>query len=58
MALVPWFFALDHSNYTEWLSVHMRDMCQLNQMTADVESAFPNGKFVIHKHRTLSRLFL
>ncbi len=25
-ALVPWFFALDHQNYSRWISVHIRDM--------------------------------
>ena len=25
-ALVPWFFALDHHNYTRWVPVHIRDM--------------------------------
>ena len=25
-ALVPWFFALDHQNYSRWLLVHIRDM--------------------------------
>lgn len=48
-ALVPWFFALAHSNYARWLSVHIRDMSQLDERTPDVESAFLNGKFVVHK---------
>ena len=25
-ALVPWFFALDHTNYARWVPVHIRDM--------------------------------
>ena len=24
--LAPWFFALDHVNYSHWLPVHIRDM--------------------------------
>lgn len=25
-ALVPWFFALDHHNYSRWISIHIQDM--------------------------------
>ena len=25
-ALVPWFFALDHTNYARWIPIHLRDM--------------------------------
>ena len=25
-ALAPWFFALDHHNYSRWISIHIRDM--------------------------------
>jgi len=25
-ALVPWFFALDHTNYARWIPIHIRDM--------------------------------
>ena len=28
-ALVPWFFALDHTNYARWVPVHIRDMKSL-----------------------------
>lgn len=27
--LVPWFFALDHTNYARWLPIHIRDMRSL-----------------------------
>ena len=27
--LIPWFFTLNHINYTRWLPVHMRDMKSL-----------------------------
>ena len=29
--LVPWFFALDHTNYSRWIPVHLRDMTELPQ---------------------------
>ena len=25
-ALVPWFFALDRTNYARWIPIHIRDM--------------------------------
>jgi len=28
-ALTPWFFALDHTNYSRWLPVHIKDMKSL-----------------------------
>ncbi len=28
-ALVPWFFALDHINYSRWIPIHIRDMKSL-----------------------------
>ena len=28
-SLVPWFFALDHNNYSRWLPIHIRDMQSL-----------------------------
>ena len=27
--IVTWFFALDHTHYSRWLSVHIRDMMML-----------------------------
>lgn len=27
--LVPWFHALDHTNYARWIPVHVRDMAEL-----------------------------
>ena len=28
--MLPWFFAMNHSNYARWLPVHLRDMCSLD----------------------------
>ncbi len=30
-AIVPWMFALDHTHYSRWLSVHIRDMVSLKE---------------------------
>ena len=24
--IVPWFFALDHTHYSRWVPIHLRDM--------------------------------
>ena len=29
--LLPWFFALDHTNYARWIPVHLRDMLDLHK---------------------------
>ena len=34
--LVPWFFALDHTNYARWIPVHLRDMAELPNRQPDV----------------------
>ena len=34
--LVPWFFALDHTNYAWWIPVHLRDMAELPNRRPDV----------------------
>ena len=30
-AVIPWFFALNHSNYARWLPVHIRDMISFKE---------------------------
>ncbi|WAR11602.1 hypothetical protein MAR_025782, partial [Mya arenaria] len=32
-SLLPWFFALDHTNYARWLPVHVRDLEELQSST-------------------------
>ena len=46
--LVPWYFSFDHTHYARWLSVHLRDLCQLEKLPA-VRQAFLNGNFVLNK---------
>ena len=50
-SLLPWFFALDHTNYSRWLSVHLVDMFHLEEINTDIATAFKNGMFVINKTR-------
>ena len=52
--ILPWMFAMDHSNYARWLSVHYRDMCVLPSTHPSVYKHLTNGSFVVHK---TTRLF-
>ncbi|XP_063543982.1 uncharacterized protein LOC134754187 isoform X2 [Cydia strobilella] len=47
--LLPWFFALDHINYSRWLSVHLRDLVNLEKMHPDLLKHFEKGQFVARK---------
>ena len=47
--LVPWFFALDHTNYARWIPVHLRDMSELPTKHPDVAREFEAGNFTIRK---------
>ena len=49
VALVPWMFSQDHTNYARWLSVHIRDMCSLSSTHPEIHQEFTNGSFVVHK---------
>ena len=47
--IMPWMFALDYTNYSRWLSVHIRDMMTLGEKHPDVLREFEHGNFVVHK---------
>ena len=47
--IVPWMFALDHTHYSRWLSVHVRDMTSLSVNRRNIHAEFRAGKFVVHK---------
>ena len=47
--IMPWMFALDHTHYSRWLSVHIRDMTTLAVKHPDVLAEFMSGNFVVHK---------
>ena len=47
--LLPWFFALDHSHYSRWLSVHRCDMADLARTAPSVLQQFKAGNFVMKK---------
>lgn len=47
--MLPWFFLFDHNNYALWLSVHVKDLEELADVTPDIHNQFLAGKFVIHE---------
>ena len=51
--LVPWFFALDHTNYARWIPVHLRGMAELANKHPDVFTEFSNGQFTVQKTKRM-----
>ena len=51
--LVPWFFALDHTNYARWIPVHLRGMAELANKHPDVFTEFSNGHFTVQKTKRM-----
>ena len=47
--LVPYFFALDHTNYARWLLVHLRDKAMIKYRHLSIAKEFKNSLFVVHK---------
>ena len=47
--LVPWFFSLDHFNYSRWISVHLRDMVTLSHLHPQIHGEFHKGHFTVQK---------
>ena len=46
--MLPWFFALNHTNYARWLHVHLRDTSALQQTAPGVFLQFEKGLFTVH----------
>ena len=42
-ALAPWFFALDHTHYSRWVPVHIRDITTLHERLPGVAKEFDRG---------------
>ena len=50
MAITPWMFALERTNYSRWLPVHIRDMAELPNKHPHVYKEFSKGgKFTVQK---------
>ena len=47
--IATWFFAMDHTHYSRWLSVHISDIMMLSEKQTGVPAKFKAGKLVIYK---------
>ena len=47
--IVPWFFAMDQSNYSRWVPIHIRDMLSLRLRHPSIHEEFMKGNFVVQK---------
>ena len=47
--MLPWFLVFDHTHYSRWLSVHVKDLEELNKTAIGVHEEFMRGNFVIRK---------
>ena len=57
--IVGWFFALDQLNDARWLSIHIRDLVNINKTHPSVAEHFKAGKFVaIKTGRPFSKIAL
>ena len=54
--MVVWLFALDHTNYSRWLPVHIRDMIMLEKMHPSIYKEFIEGHFAVHKSSNIFSL--
>ena len=48
-SIVPWMFALDYTHYSQWLSMHIRDMVSLKEKHPAIFTQFCAGKFSVNK---------
>ena len=46
---IPWFFAMNHTNFTRWLPVQLRDMKLLHALSPSTEAKFREGQYVVYK---------
>ena len=51
--LVPWFHALDHTNYARWIPVHLRDMAELPAKHPGIAKEFNKSKFTVCKTKSV-----
>ena len=47
--IIPWFFALGHTNYVRWIPVHLRDMVALEDKHPYMFAEFMAGNFTVKK---------
>ncbi|CAG9769504.1 unnamed protein product [Ceutorhynchus assimilis] len=47
--MIPWYFLFSHYHYSRWLSVHIKDLEELQHKAPDVYEQFRLGKFLVQK---------
>ncbi len=47
--LCPWFFVFDHTNYSRWVHIHVKDMVELPVKHPGVYEEFKKGNFVVQR---------
>ena len=52
--IVPWLLALDHTHYSRWIPVHLRDMVSLRESHTVVYAEFLKENFAVKKSRRAS----
>ena len=52
--MLPWFFALDHTQYARWMSVLVQDLLCLEMKQSEMYAALVKGYFTVRKN---SRVF-
>ena len=51
--MLPWFFALDHTNYARWLTVYIDDIKEIKKNSSPLYTEFCKGKFTLNKTQRL-----
>ncbi|CAG2254404.1 unnamed protein product [Mytilus edulis] len=55
--IIPWFFDLDHTNYSRWLPIRLRDTLQLPKKNPETNRAILSGNPFCHQDREEIFLF-
>ena len=47
--IIPWMFPLDHCHYARWMTIHVRDLVNIEKNCPAVHAQFLHGNFVTQK---------
>ena len=54
--MLPWFFALDHTNYARWLTVYIDDIKEIKKNSSPLYTEFCKGK--VHSQQNIDTILL
>ena len=57
-ALVPWYLALDHTNYSQWIAVHIRSSAQFMEENSEDFQQHEQGLAAQELFRKLANKFV